>query len=267
LAQRAFCAAAILRRAEADSVRLSVKNHPRKRERLYIEAAAVYEDDLKARKFQEAYAEQGRLLRKLVKQYPKDTQAQIFLANNIMDGFDEKGEPRAGQKEALALFESVMKADPNNSAANHYYIHALEASAHPERALHSAEILASLAPSSGHMVHMPGHIYYRMGDYARAAKAFAASLQVDEQYMRDQHVQADNDWNYVHNLMYSVANLLEETQRGDRVFRETERCPRTAGQHPLFLLGARFGYAARSAAAGGIANGRLGTGGGIIENK
>jgi tetratricopeptide (TPR) repeat protein len=189
---------------------VSLKNHASKRERLYIEAAAVYEDGLKARKFQEAHAEQGRLFQKLVKQYPKDTQAQIFLANNIMDGFDEKGEPRAGQKEALALFESVMKADPNNSAANHYYIHALEASAHPERALHSAEILASLAPSSGHMVHMPGHIYYRVGDYARASKAFAASLQVDEQYLSDQHVKADNDWNYVHNLMYSVANLLEE---------------------------------------------------------
>jgi tetratricopeptide (TPR) repeat protein len=189
---------------------VALKKHASKRERQYIEAAAAFENDVKAGKTMEGYAEEGRLWRKLVKQYPQDTQARIFLANNIEDGFDDKGDPRPGQKEALALLESVIKDDPNNSAANHYYVHALEASAHPERALHSADILASLAPSSGHMVHMPGHIYYRTGDYARAAKAFGASLQVDEQYMRTQHVNPDNDWNYIHNLMYSVANLLEE---------------------------------------------------------
>jgi tetratricopeptide (TPR) repeat protein len=57
---------------------------------------------------------------------------------------------------------------------------------------------------------MPGHIYYRIGDYARAEQAFNASMQVDERYMREQHVQPDNDWNYVHNLMYAIANLMEE---------------------------------------------------------
>ncbi|HKQ87425.1 MAG TPA: hypothetical protein VJS43_11735, partial [Candidatus Acidoferrales bacterium] len=134
-----------------------------------------------------------------VKEYPKDTQARIFLSLEV--GF--------GGKEGLALLQGVIKEDPNNSAANHYYIHGLEAQK-PELALHSAEILASLAPSSGHMVHMPGHIYYRLGDYAGAEQAFDASMRVDEAYMRDQHVAVDDDWNYVHNLMYAVANLLEE---------------------------------------------------------
>ncbi len=137
-------------------------------------------------------------MRKLVKENPKDTQARIFLAVKI------------GGKEELEILESIFKEHPDDSAANHYYIHALEASPHPEQALHSAEILASLAPASGHMVHMPGHIFFRMGDYARAEQAFAASMQVDERYMRDQHVQPDNDWNYVHNLMYAIANLMEE---------------------------------------------------------
>jgi tetratricopeptide (TPR) repeat protein len=104
----------------------------------------------------------------------------------------------------------VLRTDPENSAANHYYIHALEASDHPEKALHSAEILSRLAPASGHMVHMSGHIYFRLGDYARAGQSFAASLAVDERYMREQHIEPDNDWNYVHNLMYSVANVLEQ---------------------------------------------------------
>ena len=57
---------------------------------------------------------------------------------------------------------------------------------------------------------MPGHIFFRLGDYARAEKAFADSLEVDERYMHEQHVDPDNDWNYVHNLMYFVADLLEE---------------------------------------------------------
>jgi tetratricopeptide (TPR) repeat protein len=62
------------------------------------------------------------------------------------------------------------------------------------------------------MVHMPGHIFYRTGDYARAQTAFDASAQADESYMRQQHIAPDNDWNYIHNLMYSIANLLEAGQ-------------------------------------------------------
>src|SRR5262249_38995957 len=128
---------------------------------------------------------------------PNDVQARIFLAN-------------AGGTDSLEVLEGVLKDYPDDSAANHYYIHRLEASDHPEKALRSAEILGRLAPASRHMVHMPGHIFFRIGDYGRAEKAFADSLEVDERYMREQHVDADNDWNYVHNLMYFVADLIEE---------------------------------------------------------
>ncbi len=64
--------------------------------------------------------------------------------------------------------QGVLKEEPQNSAANHLWIHAVEAGPHPEQALHSAEILGSLAPASGHMVHMPGHIFYRTGRLRRA---------------------------------------------------------------------------------------------------
>jgi tetratricopeptide (TPR) repeat protein len=62
------------------------------------------------------------------------------------------------------------------------------------------------------MVHMPGHIFYRTGDYASAKNAFAASIQADEHYMQSQQIAVDDDWNYVHNLMYAIANLLEAGQ-------------------------------------------------------
>ena len=178
---------------------ISLQDRVSERERLYIQATTANSRD----------AAVG-IWRKLVAEYPDDSQAKIFLALAVEDGFDERGEPRAGQQEALTIFQDVMRDDPRNSAANHYYIHALEAGAHPEQALHSAEILGSLVPASGHMVHMPGHIFFRMGDYARAERAFAASLEVDERYMREQHVAPDLDWNYVHNLMYAIANSMEE---------------------------------------------------------
>ena len=124
------------------------------------------------------------ILRTLVKENPSDTNARIALSEAVNDGFDDAGEPRKGKKESLALLQGVLKEEPQNSAANHLWIHAVEAGPHPEQALHSAEILGSLAPASGHMVHMPGHIFYRTGDYAHAQTAFDASAQTDEGYMR-----------------------------------------------------------------------------------
>jgi len=177
---------------------VSLEKHASKRERLYIEADVAEQTALKTARSMADFAAANAKWRQLVTEYPKDSQARIFLALAV------------GDKEGLTLLENVLKQDPSNSAANHYYIHAVEASPHPERALHSAEILPSLAPASGHMVHMPGHIYYRLGDYARAEQAFEASMLADETYMREQHVAVDDDWNYVHNLMYAVANLLEE---------------------------------------------------------
>jgi len=183
---------------------VSLKKHAGKAERLYIEASAAAEAAEKSGQKENQKGtkepEEVRLYRKLIKRDPKNTQARIFLANALS---------RAGKQEDLAIFASILKEDPDNSAANHYWIHAVEASPHPEQALHSAEILGGLAPASGHMVHMPGHIFYRLGDYARAKEAFAASMKVDEQYMQTQRVQVDDDWNYVHNLMYAIANLLE----------------------------------------------------------
>jgi len=191
----------------------SLKKQVSEAERWYIEAAEKSE--------KESGKGHGsgttKIYRKIVKKYPNDLQARIFLAESVGDGYDDNGQPNPGKEEQLAILQSVLKEDPANSAANHYWIHAVEDSPHPEQALHSAEILGRLAPTSGHMVHMPGHIFYRVGDYAHAQNAFAASTQADESYMDGQHVEVDNDWNYVHNLMYAIANLLEAGQLEEAV--------------------------------------------------
>lgn len=185
---------------QALAMAAKLENGATEHERCYIDATRAREDALHSQNSKDLFGHARDLWQQLVAQYPDDLQARIFLEQ-------EGGVPQA---KALELLESVIHDHPDDSAANHYYIHALEASDHPERALRSAEILASLAPASGHMVHMPGHIFFRVGDYKRAEQAFAASMAVDEAYMREQQVSADNDWNYVHNLMYAVANLLEE---------------------------------------------------------
>jgi len=196
--------------ALAGAVRL--KHRASKQEQLYIDAEVADNDAMKAAgpNKHSDNAKEVAILRQLVKKYPRDSQAKLFLAGSLRDGYDEAGEPKKGTQESIAILEQALKANPDDSAANHYWIHAMEPGAHPERALESAQRLASLAPASGHMVHMPGHIFYRVGDYAQAEHWFAASTAVDEKYMRDQHVVPDDDWNYIHNLMYAVANLMEE---------------------------------------------------------
>ena len=186
------------------------------KERLYIRAAVAQQaedadpSNSAARERSGAESKATPIWRRIVRLDPRDLQARIFLAESLMNGFDDAGEPKAGTKQGIAVLEEVLRRAPNDSAANHYWIHAMEPGNHPERALVSAQHLASLAPASGHMVHMPGHIFYRVGDYAQAEHWFTASTAVDEAYMREQHVDVDDDWNYVHNLMYTIANYMEE---------------------------------------------------------
>jgi tetratricopeptide (TPR) repeat protein len=195
-------------KAIAEAVRL--REHTKGAEKLYIEAAqaalAAKEGDKTA---------EIAVLRELVQKYPKDIEGRIFLAIAVEDGYDEAGEPKTGEKEGISILEGVLRDAPNDSAANHYWIHAMEPGNHPERAIASATVLASLAPTSGHMVHMPGHIFYRVGNYPEAERWFAASTAADERYMREQHVAVDNDWNYVHNMMYGIANLMEQGRLAD----------------------------------------------------
>jgi len=200
---RGLDTAAYSKKALAEAVKL--KDKAGESDKLYIEAEQASQES------KESHSDKATAIyRKLVSDYPHDTQARIFLAESICNGYDDAGEPKDGQKECIAILEGVLQDAPNDSAANHYWIHAIEPGNHPENALKSAALLASLAPTSGHMVHMPGHIYYRVGNYAEAEHWFAASTEADERYMREQKVDVDDDWNYIHNLMYAIANLMEQ---------------------------------------------------------
>jgi tetratricopeptide (TPR) repeat protein len=174
-------------------------------ERYYIRAA---EHEVNGNKPEEKTAYQHEM-ESLIDNYPDDVDAQALLALSVMAGFDSDGHPREGELYSQAILRNLLAAHPDNAAANHYWIHAMEDSSRPELALHSADVLASMAPNSGHMVHMPGHIYWRVGDYEKARQSFLDSVHVDEAYMKSQKINPEEDWNYAHNLAYLIAACAE----------------------------------------------------------
>ena len=104
---------------------------------------------------------------------------------NLMpwDYYNADGSPKPEIAKAIAALEGVMKRWPSHTGANHLYIHAVEASATPDRAVISADKLGRLAPAAGHLVHMPAHIYMRVGRYADAAAVNEQAVLADEDYI------------------------------------------------------------------------------------
>jgi len=129
-------------------------------------------------------------MRTLSRKYPEDLDAATMYAESLMNLNPWKlwsldGKPGEHTEEIVRVLESVLARDPNHAGANHYYIHAVEASPNPERALPSAERLEALVPKAGHLVHMPAHIYARTGDFTQAVERNAVAAKVDKAYAEE----------------------------------------------------------------------------------
>src|ERR1700733_6248761 len=145
-------------------------------------------------------------MRQVSAEFPDDPDAATLFAESGMNLhpwglWHQDGSPEAGTEEIVATLESVMKRDPNHLGAIHYYIHAVEASNNPERALAAANKLAALAPAAGHIVHMPAHIYIRTGDYEAAVKTNEQAAAVDRAYLASSGAQG------IYSMMYYSHNL------------------------------------------------------------
>jgi len=121
--------------------------------------------------------------------FPADDDAAALYAESMMNLhpwqlWAKDGTPAENTLEIVSTLEAVLKRNPNHTGANHYYMHAIEASPHPEKGLPSARRLALVAPNAGHLVHMPSHIYIRTGDYSDAASSNANAIKVDDAYIR-----------------------------------------------------------------------------------
>ncbi|MCE7064541.1 tetratricopeptide repeat protein [Dyadobacter sp. CY326] len=181
-------------------------------EKLYAEMALLG-DSLK----EKGWPETLKKYELIVHKFPDDINAKLMLALGKMSGYDGDLTPRDGTIYAEFLLKDVQRLDPQNHAFHHYWIHQME-NCCPEQALASADVLASLAPASGHIVHMPGHIYNRVGDYKKAHDSFVAAVKTDSAYMKNDGIQEVDNWNYIHNINYLISNCAHDGRYQEGLF-------------------------------------------------
>jgi tetratricopeptide (TPR) repeat protein len=173
---------------EATKRAMALAPNAKPMERALIEAVAKrYSDDPKAERpaLDKAYAE---AMKSVASRYSRDDTVQVLYAEALMDTqpwdyWEAGGTKNKGSgADIVATIEKVLARNPRHPGAVHLYIHAMEASNKPEKALPYANRLASLAPGAGHLVHMPAHIYYRIGMYRESLEANKRAIGVDERY-------------------------------------------------------------------------------------
>jgi hypothetical protein len=146
-------------------------------------------------------------MRDLARRYPDDLDAATLYAESLMNLTPWRlwtldGKPASNTQQIVRILESVLERSPNHLGANHYYIHSVEASNDPDRGTPSAQRLETLAESSGHLLHMPAHIYARIGDHAAAAAANAAGAEADRKYLASAPSSFYGMAYYSHNLHF-----------------------------------------------------------------
>ncbi|MGH2412812.1 MAG: hypothetical protein ACRDEA_03770, partial [Microcystaceae cyanobacterium] len=182
-------------------------------------------------------------MRDLSKNYPDDLDAATLFAEALMDlmpwsYWTPERKPKPETVEVIAVLESVMQRNPNHPGANHYYIHAMEASSTPEKAEVAADHLLNLAPGAGHLVHMPSHIYLRVGRYHDAAIANERAVIADQAYLaRSQEQGFYKALYYPHNIhfLWKAASLEGRSEAAITSARKliTKVSPELVNQIPM----------------------------------
>ena len=169
-------------------------------------------------------------MRKLAAAHPDDMDAQVLFAESLMipvrwQWYTHDGQPAAGEAEAERVLEGVLRRSATHPGANHFYIHAVESSPNPERAVASAQRLMGLVPAAGHVVHMPGHLWLVMGDFDNTVAVNERAAEVDRRYFATTGVDGTYYMYYLHNLQFilyarQMQGRLLETRRAERMFQE-----------------------------------------------
>lgn len=196
-----------------ESIR-SLKDSASAREQYYLDAIiALHESEDET-----GVAAHNKILLALLNEYPNEIEARLFLWTRLNRGYDAQGRPKEEQLYAQLLLEREFDDHGDHQGLLHYWIHSQEPGPHPESALEAAKKLAKLAPNSGHIVHMPGHIHYLMGNYTLAHEQFKKAEEVDARYMDSSGIEPVFTWNYLHNFSFMMSNLAEagRYQEGSR---------------------------------------------------
>lgn len=139
--------------------------------------------------------------------FPHDSDVGALYAESLMnlqpwDYWTAQGQPKGRIGEILAVLERTLEEHPRHPGANHFYIHAVEASNDPDRAVAAAEMLQGLVPGSGHLVHMPSHIFVRVGRYSEAASSNREAIAADKAYFAKAPAPGFYSLYYAHNIHF-----------------------------------------------------------------
>jgi tetratricopeptide (TPR) repeat protein len=215
---------------EAIQKALSLAGKASAKERAMIEALAARHSAKPDRPaLNKAYAE---AMTKVARRYPDDPDIQVLYADALMntmpwDYWLKGGEPKPETARILAALDGVMEKHPNHVGAHHFHIHAVEA-AEPDRAEASADKLGGLVPVAGHLVHMPGHIYIRVGRYEDAAEANRKAIRADEDYLSQCRAQGLYPLGYYpHNIHFLWAVLTMQGKGAEAI----EAARKVASKH------------------------------------
>ncbi|HEX8782765.1 MAG TPA: hypothetical protein VF764_05305, partial [Steroidobacteraceae bacterium] len=160
-------------------------------------------------------------MRELAQRFPQDLDVQTLCAEAEMNVhawklWSANGQPTEGTPAIEARLESVLRQNPQHPGANHYYIHVMEASPHPEKASASAERLPGMMPAAGHLEHMPAHIMQRVGDYEQAAEANRRGIAADRAYLATTSPQDYYPATYIaHNYAFLAFSAAMEGRKGE----------------------------------------------------
>lgn len=166
---------------------LSKKASPKEKDLIAALAKRYSQDETLSDRTELDYA-YANAMKTLVNKYPKDPNIRTLFAEALMvihawDFWNGDGRPKEWTPEILDVLETGLKDFPDHAGLIHYYIHAVEASKNPGRALEYADVLTNLVPGSGHLVHMPSHIYIRTGNYQDGVEVNEKAILVDNNYI------------------------------------------------------------------------------------
>jgi tetratricopeptide (TPR) repeat protein len=185
-------------------------------------------------------------MRRVHEQFPDDLDIAMFFVEAVMDTrpwqyWTPDGQPYEGVAEIVALTEEVIGKNPRHPLALHLYIHLMEPTSAPERAESAADTLLTLMPAAGHIVHMPSHIYQRIGRYADAMRSNELAIEADEDYIAQCRAQGLYPMAYYpHNIhfLWFAATADGQSQKAIEAARKTAAQIDDAGLKQMFMLAA-----------------------------
>lgn len=214
-------------------------------EKALIGAIAVRFSDSEGKNREERLAAYAAAMERVYQRFPADADAATLYASAVMDTmpwnyYTKNGETKPEMVKAIAALERAIELAPRHPGAHHYYIHAVEASPTPDRGIRSADVLGGLMPGAGHLVHMPSHIYIRVGRYSDATEANIRAIQADEDYITQCRAQGIYPSAYYpHNIHFLTASLSMEGRSAEMI----EAAKRVGHHHGDDMMNVpRFGF-------------------------